>query len=244
MLARDELPPMPAPAILTGYFKMTLAGPEYTALCGPVTPWAGRLVEAGLFADALTCAGMAEAEGVITVIQIPALTRIQPPIANDDNVTVRVGDAIDIPVLSNDEHPDGLTLTLQPVLDQALPENSGLLFASGRVLRYLAPDKTGNFTAAYRVTGPDGQAGTGHVDYQHTSSHLGRMWRRWVWYRRVDRSCGRWSCGNSHCGRRASAQYATSHFGWLEDATIGHYGCGDGHGCSIGSSGQGGRGPW
>ena len=107
--------------------------------------------------------GLAEAEGVITVIQIPALTRIQPPIANDDNVTVRVGDAIDIPVLSNDEHPDGLTLTLQPVLDQALPENSGLLFASGRVLRYLAPDKTGNFTAAYRVTGPDGQAATGLV---------------------------------------------------------------------------------
>ena len=64
MLASDELPPVPAPAILTGYFKMTPAGPEYTALCGPVTRWAGRLVKAGLFADALTCAGMAEAEGV------------------------------------------------------------------------------------------------------------------------------------------------------------------------------------
>jgi large repetitive protein len=107
--------------------------------------------------------GLAEAEGVITVVQIAALTRIQPPIANDDNVTVRVGDAIDIAVLSNDEHPDGLPLNLQPVLDQTLPNDSGLLFASGRVLRYLAPDKTGNFTAAYRVTGPDGQAATGLV---------------------------------------------------------------------------------
>lgn len=64
MLARDELPPMPAPAILTGDFNMTPAAPEYTALCGPMTPWAGRLIEAGLFADALTCAGMSEAEGV------------------------------------------------------------------------------------------------------------------------------------------------------------------------------------
>ncbi|MBC7591633.1 MAG: tandem-95 repeat protein, partial [Salinibacterium sp.] len=104
--------------------------------------------------------GLAEAEGVITVIEIAAPTRIQPPIANDDSVTVRVGEAIDIPVLANDEHPDGLDLTLAPRLDQPLPEGSGLLFASGRVLRYLAPDKTGNFTAAYAVTGPDGQAAT------------------------------------------------------------------------------------
>jgi large repetitive protein len=107
--------------------------------------------------------GLAEAEGVITVVEIAALTRIQPPIAGDDTVAVRVGDAIDIAVLTNDEHPDGLPLTLEPVLDQTLPEGAGLLFASGRVLRYLAPQKTGNFSAAYRVTGPDGQAATGLV---------------------------------------------------------------------------------
>ncbi len=104
--------------------------------------------------------GLAEAEGVITVIEIPTPSAAQPPIAGDDSVTVRVGEAIDIPVLANDEHPDGLDLTLQPVLDQQLPAGSGLLFASGRILRYLAPEKSGNFTAAYRVTGPDGQAAT------------------------------------------------------------------------------------
>jgi hypothetical protein len=107
--------------------------------------------------------GLAEATGTITVIEIPAPARVQPPIANDDSVTVRVGQVIDIPVLANDEQPDGLDLTLQPVLDQELPAGSGLLFASGSVLRYLAPNKTGNFTAAYRVTGPDGQAATGLV---------------------------------------------------------------------------------
>lgn len=107
--------------------------------------------------------GLADAEGVITVVEIPNPERVQAPIANDDTVTVRVGEAIDIPVLDNDEHPDGLDLTLQPKLDQELPEGSGLLFASGRVLRYLAPDKTGNFTAAYQVTGPDGQAATALV---------------------------------------------------------------------------------
>lgn len=107
--------------------------------------------------------GLAEAEGVITVVEIPTPSRVQPPIANDDAVTVRVGEAIDIPVLDNDEHPDGLALALQPKLDQELPDGSGLLFASDRVLRYLAPDKTGNFTAAYQVTGPDGQAATALV---------------------------------------------------------------------------------
>ncbi|MCU1578588.1 MAG: fibronectin type protein [Rhodoglobus sp.] len=107
--------------------------------------------------------GLAEAEGVITVIEIPTPSHVQPPVANDDSVTVRVGEAIDIPVLNNDEHPDGLDLTLQPRLDQELPADSGLLFASGNVLRYLAPDKTGNFTAAYQVTGPDGQAATALV---------------------------------------------------------------------------------
>ena len=107
--------------------------------------------------------GLAEAEGVITVVEIPTPARVQPPVANDDNVTVRVGEAIDIPVLTNDEHPDGLDLTLQPKLDQELPADSGLLFASGRVLRYLAPDIPGNFTAAYQVTGPDGQAATAVV---------------------------------------------------------------------------------
>lgn len=107
--------------------------------------------------------GLAEAEGVITVVEIPTPDRVQPPIANDDAVTVRVGEAIDLPVLENDEHPDGLDLTLQPRLDQELPDDAGLLFASGRVLRYLAPDAPGNFTAAYQVTGPDGQAATAVV---------------------------------------------------------------------------------
>jgi len=107
--------------------------------------------------------GLAEAEGVITVIEIPTPTRIQPPIAQDDAITVRVGEAIDIPVLGNDEHPDGLELTLQPRLEQDLPDSAGLLFASGNRLRYLAPQRTGNFTAEYRITGPDGQSATAMV---------------------------------------------------------------------------------
>ena len=56
--------------------------------------------------------GLAEAEGTITVVEIPHPQRLQPPIATDDQATVRVGDAIDIPVLDNDEQPDGEEITL------------------------------------------------------------------------------------------------------------------------------------
>jgi hypothetical protein len=107
--------------------------------------------------------GLAEAEGTVTVVEIPKPARLQPPIANDDSVTVRVGDVIDIPVLANDVQPDGYDLTLDPQLSTTLSGDSGLLFASGNVLRYLAPQKTGNFTAVYQVSGPDGQVAQAQV---------------------------------------------------------------------------------
>ncbi len=107
--------------------------------------------------------GLAEADGVITVVEIPTPSHIQAPVANDDSVTARVGQAIDIPVLVNDEQPDGAELSLVPKLAQSLPAGSGLLFASGNVLRYLAPNKTGNFTAVYEVSGPDGQTASAQV---------------------------------------------------------------------------------
>jgi hypothetical protein len=107
--------------------------------------------------------GLSEAEGTVTVVEIPKPARLQPPIANDDSVTVRVGDVIDIPVLANDVQPDGYDLTLDPQLSSTLSGDSGLLFASGNVLRYLAPEKTGNFTAVYQVAGPDGQVAQAQV---------------------------------------------------------------------------------
>ncbi|QEE61728.1 tandem-95 repeat protein [Salinibacterium sp. dk2585] len=105
--------------------------------------------------------GLAEAAGTITVIEIPP-AQLQAPVATDDSVTVRVGDTIDIPVLANDIHPDGEPLTLSPELVERA-SGSGLLFASGDRLRYLAPEQTGDFTAVYAVMGPDGQTSQAQV---------------------------------------------------------------------------------
>lgn len=107
--------------------------------------------------------GLADAEGTVTIVEIPAPAVKQPPVAVPDTVSVRVGDAIDIPVLDNDSHPDGDPLTLAPELTEKLPAGSGLLFVSQNRLRYLAPNKTGNFTALYRVEAPDGQWSTAKV---------------------------------------------------------------------------------
>src|SRR5690554_666701 len=107
--------------------------------------------------------GLAEAEGIVTVIELPTPVRSQAPVATDDTVSVRLGDAIDIPVLANDVHPDGEELSLNPKLVTDVRAGSGLLFASGNVLRYLAPEQTGNFTAVYEVSGPDGQVAQAQV---------------------------------------------------------------------------------
>ncbi|WP_108962475.1 Ig-like domain-containing protein [Mycetocola zhujimingii] len=101
--------------------------------------------------------GVADASGTVTVVEIPNPVKRQPPVAFPDTVSVRVGDAIDIPVLANDTHPDGDPLTLAPELAGALPDGGGLLFTARNVLRYLAPETPGNYTASYRATAPDGQ---------------------------------------------------------------------------------------
>ncbi len=110
--------------------------------------------------------GLADAQGEITVIQIPEPTLLQPPIARDDTATVRVGDAVTIDVMANDEHPDGESIRLDPALVEPLGPDSGLLFAAGNTLRYLAPTHPGNFTATYQILGPFGQTAQAQVTIQ------------------------------------------------------------------------------
>jgi len=102
--------------------------------------------------------GLASSPGTVTVVEIPKPDRIQPPVAQPDTATVRVGDVANIDVLANDTQPEGEPLTLHPDLVQNVPGDGGLLFASGDHLRYLAPKTPGNYTAVYRVAGPDGQS--------------------------------------------------------------------------------------
>ncbi|MDJ1113303.1 Ig-like domain-containing protein [Microbacterium dauci] len=96
-------------------------------------------------ADAATTA-----EGALTVILLPAGTA-QAPIAVDDLVTVRAGAQVDIPILENDHAPAGALLALDPssIVNET---GGGLAFASGRMLRYLAPDEAGTYALTYTVS--------------------------------------------------------------------------------------------
>ena len=116
--------------------------------------------------------GLAEAEGTITVIEVQPPLRAQPPIARDDKATVRVGDAITIAVLANDEQPDGEAITLNPRLVENVGDDSGLLFVAGNTLRYLAPDRTGDFVAQYEIVAENGQTAQAEVRIQVREPNL------------------------------------------------------------------------
>ena len=105
--------------------------------------------------------GLGDAEGEVTVVEVPEPERNQPPVAAPDTVAARTGDVVDIPALDNDDHPDGDRLTLAADLVEE-PE-AGLLFSTGDRLRYFAPDEPGEYDAVYRVEGPDGQFATATV---------------------------------------------------------------------------------
>lgn len=112
------------------------------------------------FAYAITN-GLSSSRGVVTVVEILPPASLQPPRAEDDSATVRVGDVIDIPVLDNDVHPDGEPLTLSPRL--VTGPGVGLAFVSGGMLRFLAPETAGDIRVVYEVAAPDGQVDQAEV---------------------------------------------------------------------------------
>ncbi len=101
--------------------------------------------------------------GEATVYLLPPAPELAP-IAVDDTVTVRAGAQVDIPVLDNDISPAGGRPTLDPSSVQSSSPDA-LAFASGDVLRYLAPTEPGDYAVDYRVytTGSPALAATATV---------------------------------------------------------------------------------
>lgn len=87
--------------------------------------------------------------GEATVYLLPPAAEAAP-ITVDDTVVVRAGAQIDIPVLANDVPAAGGRPRLDPEsIESSSPD--ALAFASGDVLRYLAPDRPGQYTIGYRA---------------------------------------------------------------------------------------------
>ncbi|GAA5194266.1 Ig-like domain-containing protein [Arthrobacter gyeryongensis] len=107
--------------------------------------------------------GVASATGEVTVLPIPAPSKLLPPVAAPDEVTVRVNDVATINVLANDSHPNGAKLKLKPELVQGVDPSQGLLGVSGDVLRFKAGPTAMTVHAIYAVVGPDGQEDSAQV---------------------------------------------------------------------------------
>lgn len=88
--------------------------------------------------------------GVVTVVLMPTADPAAP-IAVDDRITVRAGAQVDLPVLENDAPAPGSELTLNPSSITNADAKS-LAFASGRLVRYLAPSKPGTYQIGYSVS--------------------------------------------------------------------------------------------
>lgn len=105
----------------------------------------------------------ARVEGEATVYLLPLAPELAP-IAVDDTVVVRAGAQIDIPVLQNDISPAGGRPTLNPASVTSSTKDA-LAFASGDLLRYLAPTEPGDYAVEYSVftTGAPSLADTATV---------------------------------------------------------------------------------
>ena len=111
--------------------------------------------------------GHSTATAGVTVVPVPALTRHQPPVAENDTATVRVGDIITLDVLANDFHPDSTTMFLDETLITE-PED-GLAFVARNKLRFQAPATAGEYHVDYRVLDPFGETAAATATFTVTA---------------------------------------------------------------------------
>ena len=116
----------------------------------------------------------ASVQGEATVYLLPPAPELAP-IAVDDTIVVRAGSQIDIPVLDNDFAPAGGRPTLDPS-SVVSSSDAALAFASGDLLRYLAPEEPGEYGIRYSVytTGSPTLADTADVRIQVLSDDANR----------------------------------------------------------------------
>lgn len=101
--------------------------------------------------------GSKSATGSVTVVPVPAPAVVEAPQPKPDEVNVRVGDVVTVPVLENDTHPQGQELTVDPVLPQGIDEVDGKVFVSENTVRFIAGPLPKTVRAIYNAVDPQGQ---------------------------------------------------------------------------------------
>lgn len=101
--------------------------------------------------------GKATTTGTVVVVSAASDVNL-PPVPVDDDVDVRAGDVVSVPVLANDIDPEGASLHLRGA---ELTRGEGIVFLSGQRIRFLAPAAAGTVTITYTV-GDDPVPGAGN----------------------------------------------------------------------------------
>lgn len=110
--------------------------------------------------------GSKSAQGDVIVIPIPAPSKLMPPVANDDEVIVRAGDVVTIPVLDNDVHPNDDALHVLPELAELPDPEAGEAFVSQDTVRFRAGPKAQTVYLTYEAVDSMGQKDGGLVTVQ------------------------------------------------------------------------------
>ena len=152
--------------------RSTRVGQNYLRVSGTTASGApGRLGTVTLHRSATAPTTRAPAcEGEATVYLLPPAPELAP-IAVDDTVVVRAGAQIDIPVLENDIVAGRRAPDAQSRRRSSSSTPDALAFASGDLLRYLAPTSRGSTTIEYSVftTGAPALADTATVRVQRAA---------------------------------------------------------------------------
>lgn len=115
--------------------------------------------------------GYSTARGSILVQPVEPSSEQRAPTIKPINVSVRTGGVVTIPVLDYANDADGDEVTLVRELPEQLDEQQGLLFVSGNLLRYQAPDNPQTTTTSFAIEDSAGNTTIGSLTVNvHTSS--------------------------------------------------------------------------
>jgi large repetitive protein len=105
--------------------------------------------------------GLTASASIIVSVREPVITN-RPPEANPDSLTVEVGATASIDVIANDRDPDGPNAELELVSSTA--PVLGTATRSGRVITFVAGNRTGNATINYQVADAKGAVSLGRLE--------------------------------------------------------------------------------
>ncbi|MGV8908716.1 MAG: Ig-like domain-containing protein [Propionicimonas sp.] len=106
--------------------------------------------------------GMTSAMGEVLVIQVPSPAVMQPPTAVKDEVTVRAGEVVTIPVLKNDIHPDSPISLVRTLVESPSPAD-GLIFTTQNTVRFQAGHQAKTVYAVYEITDSQSQKDSAQI---------------------------------------------------------------------------------